>query len=143
MITSIGIDIVEVSRFEPWISYSKDKLSRVFSKHEIDYFMQVNNADYKKQFLASRFAAKEAFYKALCDFLNKLNFEIESLSFDKVRQHVEVIKNSYEIPSLNVNWIELNNILRMDVPRLDLSLSISHEKSFVVAAIIISLKNYS
>ena len=63
MILGIGIDSVEIKRFEPWTSYSKNRLARIFSEHEITY--SLSNPKKAAERLAARFAAKEAFFKAL------------------------------------------------------------------------------
>ena len=137
MISSIGVDIVRVDRFEAWINYSEERLLKVFNMHEIEDFMHEGDFQYKKQFLAGRFAAKEAFYKALCSLLSKLNFDLETFTFDKVRKHVFVIKNSYEIPELSVDWLSIDEVLGASVPKVDLSISISHEKDFAISTVLI------
>lgn len=62
MIAGLGIDLIEVERVA--FSISKDSGFRelVFSKKEIDYCEAKAN---KFQHYAARFAAKEAFFKAL------------------------------------------------------------------------------
>jgi len=64
MILGIGVDIVEIDRFSLWHTYSRKKLSRIFSHDEIEYCL----ADKKKsaERFAVRFAAREALYKAWC-----------------------------------------------------------------------------
>lgn len=59
MIAGIGIDQVEVERFD---SVSVHFLERVFSPTEIEY---ASRGAQRSQRLAARFAAKEAFLKAL------------------------------------------------------------------------------
>ena len=62
MITGIGIDIIEISRMERWLENSK-LLERYFHGDELQFaFSRSKNA---AQSLAARFAAKEAFGKAL------------------------------------------------------------------------------
>ena len=63
MIIGIGVDLVDVQRFESIIYRWKDKfLKRVFTDKEIKY---CNNKKNPAQRFATRFAAKEAFIKAL------------------------------------------------------------------------------
>jgi holo-[acyl-carrier protein] synthase len=62
MITGIGIDIVEIKRMEPWISNSR-LLQRFFHPDELSVSLSRGNS--AAQSLAARFAAKEAFGKAL------------------------------------------------------------------------------
>jgi len=62
VIFGIGIDIIEVSRIEKSISKESGFKERVFTKNEIIYCESKAN---KEQYYAARFAAKEAFFKAL------------------------------------------------------------------------------
>lgn len=64
MIVGIGTDIVEVERIKNAIEkYGKRFLDRVFTETEQNYCESFNNAKY--QHYAARFAAKEAFSKAI------------------------------------------------------------------------------
>ena len=63
MIVGIGIDSVEIERFEHWYHFSEKKLLRIFSPKEIDYCLQ--NKQKSAERFAVRFAAREALYKAL------------------------------------------------------------------------------
>ena len=63
MIAGVGVDIVEVERIEKAVRRFGDRfLKRVFTEQEIAYSM---NKVHPYQKLATRFAAKEAAFKAL------------------------------------------------------------------------------
>ncbi|WDF55483.1 holo-ACP synthase [Mucilaginibacter sp. KACC 22063] len=62
MITGLGTDIVEVDRMEQSILRANGFREMVFSAHEIQYCERMAN---KYEHYAARFAAKEAFFKAL------------------------------------------------------------------------------
>jgi holo-[acyl-carrier protein] synthase len=62
MIYGIGVDILEVGRIEKLISNTPRFKQRVFTQHEIDYCELKKN---RAQNYAARFAAKEAFLKAI------------------------------------------------------------------------------
>lgn len=62
MIVGIGADIIEVARIQKLTEKSPRFLKRVFTEKEIEYSEGKKN---KFQHLAARFAAKEAFFKAL------------------------------------------------------------------------------
>ena len=62
MIKGTGIDIVEIKRMEPWLSNTK-LLERFFHSDEISYSLSMGKNAAGS--LAARFAAKEAFGKAL------------------------------------------------------------------------------
>jgi len=62
MIIGIGIDILEVGRVQKAIEQNARFLNRVFTEKEIQYSQPKKS---KFQHLAARFAAKEAFFKAI------------------------------------------------------------------------------
>ncbi|MDD5569877.1 MAG: holo-ACP synthase [Bacteroidales bacterium] len=62
MILGTGIDIIEVERVENQISKSDGFRESIFTKREIKYCESKKN---KAQHYAARFAAKEAFFKAI------------------------------------------------------------------------------
>ncbi len=63
MIYGVGTDIVEINRIEQIIAKNKDAFARrILTEHERDLF---ENRGANPKFLAKRFAAKEAFAKAL------------------------------------------------------------------------------
>ncbi len=62
MIVGIGIDIIEVDRIARLAEKSPRFLERTFTSREIEYCSRKKN---KHQNFAARFAAKEAFFKAL------------------------------------------------------------------------------
>lgn len=62
----IGIDIVQISRIDYLITKFNDKfLKRVFTKHEIAQSDKYKYMHMKVKHFAKRFAAKEAYVKAL------------------------------------------------------------------------------
>ena len=67
MIVGIGVDIIEVGRIQTLAEKSPRFLKRVFTEVEIQYS---NGKKNKYQHLAARFAAKEAFFKALGKKIN-------------------------------------------------------------------------
>ena len=65
MIKGIGIDIVEIDRIRDAVQRWRDKfLEKIFNDSEISYCYKRKSVF---QCLAARFAAKEAFIKALSD----------------------------------------------------------------------------
>lgn len=66
MILGIGIDTVSITRVNNLMSKYDIKFeNKIFTTKEIDRFNQINSDNAKKSFYAKRFAAKEAFSKAL------------------------------------------------------------------------------
>jgi holo-[acyl-carrier protein] synthase len=63
MILGIGIDIVDIKRFKGAIERWGDSLTaRLFTKEELSYCLSKKRPE---EHLAARFAAKEAFFKAI------------------------------------------------------------------------------
>jgi holo-[acyl-carrier protein] synthase len=62
MIIGIGIDLIEVDRVKKTMAQHPRFLDRIFTPEEVRYSQGKKNA---AQHLAARFAAKEAFFKAL------------------------------------------------------------------------------
>jgi holo-[acyl-carrier protein] synthase len=63
-VKNIGIDIVENVRFKDMITDEK-KISRILSQKEVKVFSDFTAESRKVEYLASRFAAKEAVIKAI------------------------------------------------------------------------------
>ncbi len=80
MISGIGIDIIEVARIEKLGSKSLRFLERVFTAGEIAYCLKKKN---KYQHFAARFAAKEAFFKALGERIPWKDVELVNLTSGK------------------------------------------------------------
>tara|TARA_B100001175_G_C19450912_1_gene611279 strand:- start:647 stop:1027 length:381 start_codon:yes stop_codon:yes gene_type:complete len=123
MIYGIGTDLVEVKRIKEAIERFGDAIAKKI----------LNNAEYsiysktkvKENFLAKRFAAKEAFAKALGTGFRGL----------VTLKSIEVINNSLGKPS-----IKMNSELQGLVDNLDIKschLSISDEKNIAVAFVIL------
>jgi holo-[acyl-carrier protein] synthase len=62
MIIGIGVDIVEIRRIKEAVARNDSFIEKLFSKEEIEYFQSRNM---RPEYIAGRFAAKEAVSKAL------------------------------------------------------------------------------
>jgi holo-[acyl-carrier protein] synthase len=86
MIKGIGIDIIELSRIEDIFNRQKKFVERVLTPNERMKFEDLSAAR-KVEFLAGRFAAKEAYSKAngtgIGENLSFLDIEIENDSSGK------------------------------------------------------------
>ncbi len=125
-IYGVGTDIVSISR----IKHSLKKryfISRVFNEKEISKCQKIKN---KFNCFAKRFAAKEAFSKALGTGISsgiKLN-EIVVLNEKNGKPLIRLIKNTKKIVE--------NKIKKK---KYKISLSLTDEKSFAVAFVTISI----
>jgi holo-[acyl-carrier protein] synthase len=117
----LGIDICEVERFER-LKNNETFVKRIFSEEEIKYCStKKNNA----QYFAVRFAAKEAFLKAIGTGIGK-----------GIRlKEIETCKNEFGKPFLNLIGETKNTFEKMNCGNIHLSLS--HEKHNAVAVVIV------
>jgi holo-[acyl-carrier protein] synthase len=125
-ILGIGTDIVSVDRIKNSLK-NKNFLKRVFNKKEI---LKCKNIKTKTNSFAKRFAAKEAFSKALGTGISKginLN-EIVVLNKKSGKPYIYLIGKTKKILSQKFKG-----------KKSKVSLSLSDEKKFAVAFVTISL----
>ena len=137
MIFGIGIDLAKTSRFEKWVK-NPEILRRFFNEKEIIDFpangsnsagLEKNRISAACQHYAARFAAKEAFSKALGT----------GIVFDL--RDVFVVSDSNGKPELFVkdSAAEIFRQNCSEFERAKIFLSMSHEKEFVVSEVIIEI----
>ena len=113
MFKSVGLDIVETERVEKLLKAHGDRfISKILGVNEIEIY---NRRTDKKQFLAGRFAAKEAIIKGLGVYLD------EKPSFSTI----EILNDESGRPQFD------SSILVNEKSRCHLS--ISHEKKYAAA----------
>ena len=123
----IGVDIVENSRIKKSIT-NKKFLSRIFTIDEINKSKKITN---KTAFFSKRFAAKEAFSKALgTGFREKLKFK-----------DISIINNKDGKPSVKINT-KLHNLInkKFKTKKINVLLSISDESKHSIAFVILEKK---
>lgn len=125
MIYGVGTDIAKVSRFEKWVK-NEDYIKRFFNSCEIMTGGSVNS---KCEHYAARFAAKEAFSKALGTGITGFNLK-----------DVFVTNNEYGKPVLNVQN-RAKQILENSCGNSNVFVSLSHEKEFAIAFVVIEKKD--
>ncbi len=114
-IVGIGVDCVEISRFE---GLTKSFVSKVFTEKEAEYCRSRKS---RAQHFAGRFAAKEAIIKAM-DGAGK-----------RVAMHdIEVLNSESGAPNAK--------ILSKGFSRYDIHLSISHSRNVATAFSIVTEK---
>jgi holo-[acyl-carrier protein] synthase len=125
MIFGIGTDIVEVSRIAASITAFGDSFAeRVLAESELEGYQ---NSQIKARFLAKRFAAKEAFSKALGTGLRApATFQNIAISHDDLGKPILVLA-----PDLLV-FMQEKNIQHTHI-------SISDEKNLATAFVILEL----
>jgi holo-[acyl-carrier protein] synthase len=122
MIFGVGIDLIEVERVTEKISKEAGFRELVFSKKEIDYCEPKAK---KYEHYAARFAAKEAFFKALgTGWAKDTSFnEIEITNDENGKPVMSFLGNS----AITIAGLKLGKI----------SVSLSHLKTMASAVVII------
>ena len=126
MVYGIGIDLVEVERIRKTALKFGDRFyTRIFTENEINYCKKGSNLNNKFQCFAARFAAKEAFLKAIGTGLrNGLQWK-----------DIEVLNNELGKPDLTLQNAALKIIENMQ--NSNILLSISHTKNTAIAVVIL------
>lgn len=123
MIVSIGIDIVEVYRIRETISRTPRFVERVYTTKEREYCEAKGAA--AAQSFAARFAAKEAFLKAL-----KTGWR------GKITWHdIEILSGTDGVPSLKIAGEAQTIMENLGANRIHLSLS--HTTEHAIAQVIL------
>lgn len=122
MIYGMGIDLVEVERVADKISKRAGFREFVFSENEIAYCEKRTN---KFEHYAARFAAKEAFFKALGTGWR------ESTAYNEI----EVSNDELGKPELNFIGKTAETVNR--IRPVSIYVSLSHVKSMATAIVII------
>ncbi|MGM9985761.1 MAG: holo-ACP synthase [Bacillaceae bacterium] len=116
MIQGIGIDIVELKRIEKAYERNEKFAERILTANELAVFNELQ-VKRKIEFLAGRFAVKEAYSKAFGTGIGK------ELSF----QDIEVVKDELGKPFILKEGCHVH-------------VSISHSNDYAVAQVIIERK---
>ena len=125
-IFGIGIDVVEVNRISLILNKKNNFKKRIFSNKEIS---QSKNTKKIYHFFAKRFAAKEAFSKALGTGISKgINFN-----------EIAVLNEKNGKPFLKLEGQTKQTVKKKLKKKTIISLSISDEKKYAVAFVTISL----
>ncbi len=119
----IGIDSVEIERFIPWTSFSQKRLLRIFSQEEITYSLSEPRKAAER--LAVRFAAKEAFYKAIMPLLP------HPLPFLALAKQATIMRGAHGKPEINFCWKQA------DMVDYTVEVSLTHTKIIATAIVLI------
>lgn len=115
LIKGIGIDIVEIQRIKNISERQKGFIDRILDIKEKSHYEQLSPKR-KVEFLAGRFAAKEAYAKAMGTGIGT------HLSFQDIR----IEYDQYGKP-----------VIQSPIPDMNIHLSISHSEQYAVAQVII------
>lgn len=116
MIIGTGIDVVEVARCLEWANKPSNYLQRIFSVQEIDYCFATPRLTAQR--LAARFAAREAFFKALASAQIACK-----VPFLRMCRLVEVVGADRQLPVLKVDWQNIAAFDSTNEPKVIISLT--------------------
>tara|TARA_B100000029_G_scaffold474396_1_gene516659 strand:+ start:4082 stop:4468 length:387 start_codon:yes stop_codon:yes gene_type:complete len=126
MIIGIGTDIIDISRIENVINkYGNKFKERCFTKKEIK---RSENKFYTTNSYAKRYAAKEACSKALGT----------GLARGILWKDIEITNDKYGKPNIELHNRALIRINKLTKKKYRIDVSLSDEKVFAIANIVIS-----
>mgnify|MGYP000301443901 FL=1 len=132
MKVTTGIDIIEVERIKEAILEMGDSfLNRIYTEKEIEY---CNKSEVMKyQHFAARFAAKEAVFKAISEYIDGRK--------DAIWKDIEIINSESGKPEINVDKLKENiNKAGDNVRLINIDVSISHIRDFAVASAVVLIE---
>lgn len=123
MIHGIGVDIIEISRIKRAIERNANFISKMFSKNEIEYLQSRNM---RPEFVAGRFAAKEAVAKALGTGFRGFDFKDIEIDRTTLGKPIVLLKGKAKI--MDKKW-----------GKYKIHLSISHSRENAIAYAILEV----
>ncbi|WP_352400052.1 holo-ACP synthase [Anaerotignum sp.] len=120
----LGIDIVEVLQVKKLCEYEK-QLHKVYTKAELKSVNAFTESK-RVQYLAEKFAAKEAFSKAIGTGFTK----------DIQPNHIEVLYNSNWMPYISLYRSTKDFVISINIEQIYVSLS--HCTTYALASIILT-----
>ena len=122
MKVTVGTDIIEVERIKNAIESNEKFVETVFTQKEIEYCESKKITKYEHY--SARFAAKEAIFKAISNYLK----DKYSISW----KNVEVQNDENGRPY--VNFIDI------DIKIKDVDISLSHIKAYAIASAVVTME---
>lgn len=119
MLLRTGVDLIEIGRIEEVVSrHGKRYLERVYTTAELD------QSGRRPEYLAGRFAAKEAVAKALGTGIGDIGW-----------QEIEILGDEQNAPTLSLHGAAEARARELGIANWSLSIShsMSHAVAFVVA----------
>ena len=117
MITGIGVDIIEIERIKEAIDKNKSFLEKIFTENEIEYLKTRNM---RPEYVAGRFAAKEAVSKALGTGFRDFKFTDIEIDRTALGKPVVILKGKAKMIAQKSGKYKIN-------------VSISHDMSKAIA----------
>lgn len=126
MIVGVGVDIIEISRIKDALDKNSLFLEKVYTHNEIEYLKSRN---FRPEYAAGRFAAKEAIGKALGTGI--FQFSMKDIEIDRNANGKPVVVLRGKAKQVAQKFGEYK-----------INLSISHSRENAIAYAIIEVKEY-
>jgi holo-[acyl-carrier protein] synthase len=126
MIFGIGIDAVEIERIQKQLVKNRERFYKsLFTEREIQYCLKKTSNNAQAQCFAGRFAAKEAFLKAIgIGLRNGLNWK-----------DIEIFNDDLGKPNLLLKEKTMKTVEKAAISNIQLSLS--HGRNIATAVVIL------
>jgi phosphopantetheine--protein transferase-like protein len=119
-INSIGVDLVQISEMKRLIDISGDAfINRTFTRGEVQRSEEASN---KAEYFATRFAAKEAVFKAIAHFTKEKTFDLRI---------IETLEEPDGYPFIRIN--DALHALLEEAGISALHLSLTHDGDYAMA----------
>lgn len=116
MIIGIGIDLIEIERIKKHFKQKERFINRILTEAEKAVLNELHSEKRQLEYIAGRFAAKEALAKAVGTGIGQLSF-----------QDIEILNKENGAPYITVKGFIDENIL----------ISISHTEHYATAQVVI------
>ncbi len=125
-----GIDICSIERIaKTYEKFSEKFINKIFTNEEI-MNAKKKNGEYKINYLAKRFAGKEAFSKAIGEGIGNIAFK-----------DISITKNSSGTPIITLSKVAISYLLNnKNWLEYDICVSLSDDKGMAIASVVILLK---
>lgn len=124
MKVTTGVDIIEVKRIEKAINDLGDSfLKRIYTDEEISY-CKSSSGQMKYQHFAARFAAKEAVFKAMSEYIDGRN--------DILWKEIEILNEKEGRPKISLERLKKQGLTELK----SIDISMSHIKEYAVASVV-------
>ncbi len=142
----IGTDLVEIDRISRLYKNYGDKfLNKILSTGEKELFNSRKTQNRKIQFLANRFAAKEALYKALSALIESINSgnSYNSANGPGIPNFVKlsILNTPAGVPYLNLQGETKSFLDKLskfnNTTNINVEISLSDENSYAIAFVLI------
>lgn len=139
---TIGVDMLRIERVASWGKRPAEVLQRYFTTDECETIASLaGDVRAQTRCIATAFAAKEAFYKAFSQHLERDNFPL--ISFVRMARNIHVRRLASGMPIIEYNIAGYREATGCRAPRLRASMSISHDGEYVIVTVLLEAQFYS